>query len=417
MDYSEDDSAGEEPGGGNGGSEARGGSARKSHSLNTIYQELDAKDCEPEWATRDELIKAKCPVHDDQDKSLFVGQTEDGSIFGICYKQRCSLEKVFNALGHDASPIVRESESDTISDPILAEERPLATGDLLRRVGEFIERYVVLAESQCVAVALWVLHTHAIEAAFTTPFLSITSAEMECGKTRLLEVLDVLVARPWLTMRTTAAALLRKTDAELPTLLLDESDAAFRGDREYAETLRGLLNSGYRRGGKATVCDRQGGSWVTRDFSAFGPKAIAGIGELPDTVASRSIAIRLKRRMGGENVESWKGYHRVEPDAAPLRVQLAAWASEHKDALAGADPEVAEQLSDRASECWEPLLAIADRAGGDWPRSARDAAIALNTAGMDEAASRGIQLLGAVHDAMNGGAGGVHRGPREKDQR
>ena len=107
-----------------------------------------------------------------------------------------------------------------------------------------IQRYVVLGDSESLALSLWVLHTHAIEAAFTTPLLSITSAEKECGKTRLLEVRDVLVARPWLTMRTTAAALLRRTDAKLPTLLLDESDAAFRGDREYAETLRGLLNSG-----------------------------------------------------------------------------------------------------------------------------------------------------------------------------
>ena len=77
-----------------------------------------------------------------------------------------------------------------------------------------IQRYVVLGDSESLALSLWVLHTHAIEAAFTTPLLSITSAEKECGKTRLLEVRDVLVARPWLTMRTTAAALLRRTDGE-----------------------------------------------------------------------------------------------------------------------------------------------------------------------------------------------------------
>jgi len=116
----------------------------------------------------------------------------------------------------------------------------------------------------------------------------------------------------------------RKIDAECPTLLLDESDTAFNGNKEYAEALRGLLNSGHRRGGKTTICVTQANAVSYRDFETFCPKAIAGIGELPDTVADRSIPIRLKRARPGE-VERFRRRD-AEGLAIVLREALAAWA-------------------------------------------------------------------------------------------
>jgi len=106
-------------------------------------------------------------------------------------------------------------------------------------------------DSQVVVLSLWVAHTHAFLAADCTPYLAITSAEKQSGKTRLLEVLENLVANPWMTGQVTAAVLARKIGDKLPpTLLLDESDAAFKGEKEYVEALRGILNTGYRKGGK-----------------------------------------------------------------------------------------------------------------------------------------------------------------------
>src|SRR3712207_8533984 len=48
---------------------------------------------------------------------------------------------------------------------------------------------------------------------------------------------------PYTTLFRSAAVLVRKTANEQPSLLLDESDAAFKGDKEYAEALRGILRS------------------------------------------------------------------------------------------------------------------------------------------------------------------------------
>ncbi len=129
---------------------------------------------------------------------------------------------------------------------------------LLDDLAAYVRRYVVLDDAQLTALTLWTFHTHVFDAADATPYLSVTSAEKESGKTRLLEVLELVAARPWLTGRVTAAVLARKVDKETPTLFLDESDAAFGGEKEYAETLRGMLNTGYRRGGRSSLCVGQG---------------------------------------------------------------------------------------------------------------------------------------------------------------
>ena len=99
--------------------------------------------------------------------------------------------------------------------------RPLTSGSraeamvLQERISQFTPRIV----------ALWVAHTHAIDAAECTPYLHATSATKRAGKTRLLEAVEPLVARPWFTGRTSAAALVRKIDDTSPTLLFDEADA------------------------------------------------------------------------------------------------------------------------------------------------------------------------------------------------
>jgi hypothetical protein len=270
---------------------------------------------------------------------------------------------------------------------------------LLDDVEAFVRRFVVLSADQAIAVVLWVAHTHAMSAADCTPYLDISSAEKESGKTQLLEVLDLLVARPWLTGRVTAAVLGRKIDKEHPTLLLDESDAAFGGPSEYAEVLRGILNTGYRRSGKTSVCVGQGANINYVDLSTFCPKAIAGLGEkLPDTVRSRSIRIRLKKRLSRERIERFRRRD-VEAAAEPVQVSLASMLEHIAPHLMEARPTLPEALSDRAADVWEPLLAIADLAGGDWPARARRAALALSGGNTSEDESVGIRLLADIRRA------------------
>jgi hypothetical protein len=274
---------------------------------------------------------------------------------------------------------------------------PLA--DILHDVQTVVRRYVVLNDAQTVAVTLWVAHTHAIAAAEFTPYLQVTSATAESGKTRVLDVLRLLVLRPWFTGRVSAAVLVRKIDAEHSTLLLDESDAAFSGEKEYAEALRGILNTGYQRNGTSSLCVGQGTNITYRDFSTFSPKAIAGIGKLPDTVTSRAIRIELKRRAKNEAIHKFRERDaRIE--AAPIHQALIEWSRRDAlvEALRAARPVMPAGLRDRAEDVVEPLLAIADLAGGDWPQQARQAVVALMGSANEQDVN--VELLHDIFDVF-----------------
>ncbi|MET0195282.1 MAG: DUF3631 domain-containing protein, partial [Hyphomicrobiaceae bacterium] len=99
---------------------------------------------------------------------------------------------------------------------------------------------------------------------------------------------------------------------------------------------------------------------------------MAGIGSLPDTVADRSIQIEMKRKKRSEMVSRLRS--RDGDELRLLARKAARWAADHEIELAAADPATPPQLNDRAADAWSPLLAIADAAGGDWPRRARHAA-------------------------------------------
>ena len=260
----------------------------------------------------------------------------------------------------------------------------------------FVRRYVVLSREHATAVALWTVHTHSVDALGITPYLAITSAEKSSGKTLLLEVLELLVAKPWLTGSVSAATLARKIHQVRPTLLLDESDAAFKGDREYAETLRGVLNSGFKASGSYSRCvGANGTNLKVEDFKTFCAKAIAGIGQLPDTVADRSIRIRLQKKLASERVER-KRERTIAAEAAPLRERLERWAEENDERLARLDLAPLDELGDRAADIWEPLLGIAYVAGQKWFVRARAAAVVLSGRDAVDDESLGVQLLADV---------------------
>ena len=275
------------------------------------------------------------------------------------------------------------------------------TGELLDGVSAFLRRYVRLGDDQAVAIALWTLHTHAFDAAYATPYLTVLSAEKRSGKTRLIEVLTLLVRAGWHAAGASEAALFRKIADTRPTLLLDEVDAIFGSHSERTEPLRAILNAGNRPGASVARCVGEGAKQTVVDFPVYCAKLLAGIdtGRLPDTIADRAIKIEMKRKTKGEPVE--RLYLRdAEPIAEPLRDQLAAWARNNGQALTDARPELPGELDDRAGEAWEALFAIADHAGVDWPDRARAAALALSGGGEDDATSRGVQLLAAIHRAM-----------------
>jgi hypothetical protein len=212
-------------------------------------------------------------------------------------------------------------------------------------------------------------------------------------------VAALLVANAWKTENASPAALVRKVHAGLEagspvTVLFDERDSQVGGDKERAEAIRGIMNSGYERGGSYSRIVGEGAKMSVVDFGTFGAKALAGIGALSDTVASRSIPIRMKRARRGK-VERFRK-REVKHEAAEIVGKLASWCQANINALRNSRPEIPEQLSDRQADCCEPLLAIADLAAGEWPEAARRAIIELCAEAQADDQSIKVRLLADI---------------------
>jgi hypothetical protein len=270
---------------------------------------------------------------------------------------------------------------------------------LLEGLVRAIREYVVLSTCQADAVALWIVFTHAFEAFDFSPKLIISSPEKRSGKTRLVEVCDRVTRRPFFTSGISAAALLRVIERHAPTMLLDEIDAMMKGDAEMAEVLRGMINSGFTRAAARFVKNvpTSDGGFEPRAFSTWCPKLLAGIGKLPDTVVDRAIIIEMTRKRPEEKVRRLRS--RDGRELQDLGRQAVRWVVDNFDILESADPEVPEQLNDRAADAWLPVLAIADAAGGEWPARARRAAIELS--GSDAAETTREMLLHDIRDAFD----------------
>jgi hypothetical protein len=209
---------------------------------------------------------------------------------------------------------------------------PVNGAELLAELASLLDRHIILPDHAAETLALWCLHTYAFELREVGTYIGIESPEKRCGKT----------------------------------------------------TLRGILNAGYHRDSAYVLRVAPGqepgdepGLRLGR-FSCWCPKAISLIGRLPDTLADRCIVIRMHRKRPNEICERLRGLRTED-----LRRKCARFALDNADRIAAITPEVPPLLHDRAGDVWEPLLALAEVAGGDWPAHARDAAVALTLNGQE----------------------------------
>ena len=280
---------------------------------------------------------------------------------------------------------------------------PSTTGDdgamLLDAVHQTLARYCVLPGRHAyVAVTLFTAYTHAAAVFDYAPRLVLTSPEKRSGKTRCMEIIGHLSHRPLWTANASTAAIYRSL-ASPRTLLLDEADTIFgtRIKAEQNEDLRGLLNAGFQRGTPVIRWNPAGRE--VEELHTFAPVVLAAIGRLPDTITDRAVVIPMRRRKPTEQVEPF----RITRDAEPLRslaYELSVWCSDNRDTLKRARPTL--PVIDRAADLWEPLVAVADLAGGSWPRLARAAAVAHtdDAAHADADHSAAHELLNEVRDVL-----------------
>jgi hypothetical protein len=307
--------------------------------------------------------------------------------------------------------------------------------EMLDELRDIFRNYVVLPKWGAEMLALWTVHTYAWQLREVTTYVGVSSPEKRCGKTTLLGVLSKLAHRPVAAANISPPALFRVIEESEPTLLIDEADTFLQGNEE----LRGILNAGYSRetayvvrvannyqvnesqdeekpkedpydieglpasevmecrDGTLRRIPRKDASTECRPteprttrlarFSCWCPKVMAAIGRLPETLADRCILVRMQRKTAREECERLKAL-----EGSVLRRKCTRFVKDHEGEISVARPEVPKGLNDRAADIWEPLLALADLAGGEWPRLAREAAQGLHGAATDSNAT-GVLLI------------------------
>jgi putative DNA primase/helicase len=287
----------------------------------------------------------------------------------------------------------RSPASDSQARIVQDRESSLTSVDgssILDNLTKYLRKYVSLRDDAAVAVPLWVMHTYCLGATFISPRLAITAPEPRCGKTTLINWLSTVVERPLSSVNVSPAAVYHVVDQRKPTLLIDEADTFLSNNNE----LRGILNSGHQRNGFVVRWDQR--IKGLREFSTFSACAISMIGSLPNTLVDRSIRVRLRRRHPDEEIIS------LRPDQVSHRLanQCARWASDNAGYLS--EPDMPKELTNRVADNWRPLLALADRVGGEWPAMARVVAVSTAETDSNEVVSPGVRLLAEIRELLGG---------------
>jgi putative DNA primase/helicase len=263
---------------------------------------------------------------------------------------------------------------------------------LLDEIAAAAERFMILPEHGATVIALWPLHTHCLDNFSVTPRLQISAPDSECGKSTLLYVLNPFVYRPQNAVAVTPPLLFRLMEQFRPTLMFDEADTQLVDN----EPLRAILDIGHHRYGE--VCRLVGDDHEPRAFRAYGAIAYGMIGELSGklrTLDSRSIKLRLKRKLATEMVEDFD-IDRSPAELVPIARRIVRWIKDNREAIAAAKPPNVP-LSNRRRDNWMPLFKIAEVAGGEWPKRV----LAAATAKEEAARSRLEELLSDIRDVFD----------------
>jgi len=234
---------------------------------------------------------------------------------------------------------------------------PVSTSDILPELIETLRAYVVMDDSAALTAALWVMHSHALDAFANTPRLVIRSCEPSGGKTTLLTLLSLLTPRPLDFCGGAGSAVLWALGYR-PTLLIDDAASVTPGSRQLQSILR---NGAQRTGAKLLGSAKNGAEAV----NIFIPAALAVEGKCPPLLTGRCIEIRLRRLTAGQRVMPL--HSGSAPPIAELLRKIARWNADVAQLLTAVETDHA------VHPMWRPLLAIAQLAGPEWQARARQA--------------------------------------------
>jgi Protein of unknown function (DUF3631) len=297
--------------------------------------------------------------------------------------------KDLNFLRGELSQLVAKEEAGAIT--LVAPElwpEPVNLNVLLVETLAQIRRFVVIHDdAAAVAVVLWIAFSWVHEIAVHSPMLRIVADDIDAGKTTLCNVLKFLTPRASTVANLTGPALFRFVDREHPTLIMDNADKLLAKKPELAS----IIEQGWTRG---TPVPRTNAHGLTYMFDVFCPKVLAGVTlALEPGTLSRCIDVEMLPKTADDKVEDFQQVD--DEDFVALRRKWVRWAADNVVALRGANPAMAD-FNNRIKMNWKLQFAIADLAGGAWPKEVRAAAVKLTRERREP--SKRKRLLAALYD-------------------
>jgi hypothetical protein len=229
--------------------------------------------------------------------------------------------------------------------------------ELLKELEALVCKHIYISPDYALAAVLWCIWTYLVSENFVTkaPHLGITGASWRVGKTRLLDLLELLVWKAFGVGRLSEAALYRLIAQEAPTLLMDEFHKLLL---KYPNLLD-LMLTAYDRGKKVVLFNSE--THAIDQFSCWSAKAITFLGSLDPQLRDRIIEIFLERKPKGEK--------RAKLRETPvevfeiLRRKILRWVTDNLDKIKAFKTVDLDVGNDRATDNWEFLLAIANAIG------------------------------------------------------
>jgi len=269
----------------------------------------------------------------------------------------------------NSSTVSFDPSTSTDEPEIASIDRPPAPGPatVIDNVADFLRRFVFLENTSLyLLISLWIVSTHRYEVFDYAGYIFAYSVEPASGKSRLLEVLDLLVYKSSGIITSPTEAVVFRT-AHDATQLVDELDSLVNIDY-----LRSVLNSGFQKGNKVIRMVQIKNRYVPKEFPIFAPRALAGINKriLTQTTLDRTFAIEMVRQTKKEKREKFRSRKlKSEVEKLTNQIELFWIFNEDKAAqLYDGDIPYLEKFRDRTIDIAEPLAAILEAAYHGHPR-------------------------------------------------
>ena len=371
----------------------------RTAALDTVRQQIQKNSIQGDFMTKDDAAQKENLIIEIKKLVLL-----DGVAYELIREKTANTFKIrvakLDEFVNDERAKTAEEKTETVLFPKIepwSEEIILST--LLNEIVTILEKYVSFnSKHEPKTIALWVIHTYCIDAAYITAVLFITSPEMRSGKSTLLAILQKIVSKCVAASSISPSVIYRIIPKHHPTIICDEADTYMT---EKNEDLRGILNAGHSRDTSGVLRTNPDTLEVER-FDAFGAKCLAAIKDLPGTVEDRSIIIKMRRKSKEQKTEKLRFINdQLRKEFHDIQRKCVRFKNDKLEDIKKIEPKIPGELNDRATDNWHSLLQIAELAGKEWSEYANDAALSLS--GVEqENKSLGIELLEDIQNIFDG---------------